>query len=262
MRPTTLSFTTTHCMPSTRYSSSPSARSRPRGAGRLAWWVWLLIGGCGCFLLQGLSHYLGTQTSETHLADTGPASIVNAASIGLLVICAIASLFSGLANRAKPGARGSTPANPPPRSLDNEPPRITWGQFELLAMEAFRRRGFRVTERGSSADDGSRNLELRRGQHRFLAYCKAWRKPEVDIGPVRELYSMMIVSKAQGGFLITSGKFTVEARTFAAGRQLQLIDGQTLREMLRDDDGQPSVMPNFTPTIMPTGIVGAPTLPR
>jgi restriction system protein len=69
---------------------------------------------------------------------------------------------------------------------------------------------------------------------------------------------MVIVSKANGGFVITTGSFTQEARTFAAGRQLQLIDGQTLRELLRDAEGQPTVMP----TIIPTGIVDAPTLPR
>jgi restriction system protein len=216
----------------------------------LPWWMWLLIGSLLYFVLQGGHAFVDSRVA---VESSWPLAI-DLSSIAILVACVIAGALSLM----NPGS-GSSSRDPAGNAhVSAQSPRMSWGQFELLAVEAFRRRGFQITERGSSAEDGSRNLQLLRGRQRFLAHCKSWRSATVDIGAVRELYSMVIVSKANGGFVITTGSFTQEARTFAAGRQLQLIDGQTLRELLRDAEGQPTVMP----TIIPTGIVDAPTLPR
>jgi restriction system protein len=214
----------------------------------LSWWVWLLVGSLLYFVLQGGHALIDARVS----ADSSWPLLIDLASIAALVVCVVAGALS-LMNPGDTVSSDQSEARGSPGE-----PRMSWGQFELLAMEAFRRRGFQITERGSSADDGSRNLQLTRGRQRFIAHCKSWRSATVDIGAVRELYSMVIVSKADGGFVITTGNFTQEARTFAAGRQLQLIDGQTLRELLRDAEGQPTVMP----TIIPTGIVDVPTLPQ
>jgi restriction system protein len=223
----------------------PSTHSASTG---LPWWMWLLAGGLLYFVLQGGHALLDARAAS----ESSWPLIVDLASIAALVACVVAGALAIM----KPARNAST--NVGANHGTSGEPRMSWGQFELLAVEAFRRRGFQITERGSSADDGSRNLQLTRGRQRFLAHCKSWRSATVDIGAVRELYSMVIVSKANGGFVITTGSFTQEARTFAAGRQLQLIDGQTLRELLRDAEGQPTVMP----TIIPTGIVDVPTLPR
>jgi restriction system protein len=229
----------------------------------MAWWLWLLIGSALFFALQGAHSFFGSvRPLDATQIPSAWDGLVNGLSIAILVVCIVAAALSLLAAGSASKRPARAARTPPSDSDRNAEPRMTWGQFEMLAVEAFRRRGFQITERGSSGDDGSRNLELRRGQQRFLAHCKAWRMVEVDIGAVRELYSMIIVTKAQGGFVITSGRFTMEARTFAAGRQLQLIDGQTLREMLRDDEGAPSVMPTIMPTIIPTGIIGVPTAQR
>ncbi len=217
----------------------------------LPWWMWLLVGGLLYFVLQG-----GHALVDSRVAmDSSWPLVIDLASIAALVGCVIAGALSLMGTGGQGHALGSR-GDASKQSANA--PRMSWGQFELLAVEAFRRRGFQITERGSSADDGSRNLQLTRGRQRFLAHCKSWRSATVDIGAVRELYSMVIVSKAQGGFVITTGTFTQEARTFAATRQLQLIDGQTLRELLRDAEGQTTIMP----TIIPTGIVDAPTLPH
>jgi restriction system protein len=230
-------------------SSGRAAAPRSKFA-MLPWWTWLLIGSLLYFVLQG-GHVL--VDSRVSVESSWPLAI-DLSSIAILVACVIAGALSLM----NPGVESSTPDVAGNANVRAQSPRMSWGQFELLAMEAFRRRGFQITERGSSAEDGSRNLQLLRGRQRFLAHCKSWRSATVDIGAVRELYSMVIVSKANGGFVITTGTFTQEARTFAATRQLQLIDGQTLRELLRDAEGQPTVMP----TIIPTGIVDVPTLPH
>jgi restriction system protein len=247
-------------MSSARYSSRPASPRKPSRFTRFPWWAWLLTGTVVFFLLQGLQTFFGAAPS-VDATQPPPAlgGLVNGLSIGVLLVSIVVAAIRLVLGDAPVERKIET------RSLDDAPkastPRMSWGQFELLAVEAFRRRGFQITERGSSGEDGSRNLELRRGRQRFVAHCKAWRNTEVGIGAVRELYSMVVVTKAQGGIAITSGSFSLEARTFAAGRQLQLIDGQTLREMLRDDDPL-SVMPTIMPTIIPTGIIGVPTAPR
>ncbi|TAG24435.1 MAG: restriction endonuclease [Burkholderiales bacterium] len=134
--------------------------------------------------------------------------------------------------------------------------KMQWGQFEMLVVEAFRRRGFRVTERGTAASDGSMNLELASGEHRFVAHCKQWRAREVGMSALRELNSIMVVSHAAGGFVVTSGGFSREAAAYATGRNIQLIDGPTLREMLRDPETQAGSGGSYNgvPTVMPTGV--------
>ncbi len=227
--------------------------ARERGAwslvgalGMLPWWGWLLAGGVVFFLLQG-AH--AAVNPATDLAERWY-SAIDIASVAGLALCTVFGALSFMLRNDSAKAAFKNADRSPPAA-----PRMSWGQFELLAVEAFRRRGFQITERGGSTDDGSRNLQLTRGRQIFIAHCKAWRQTSVDIGAIRELYSMVIVSKASGGIAITTGSFTQEARTFAAGRQLQLIDGQTLREMLRDAEGQPTVMP----TIIPTDVVTSPT---
>jgi restriction system protein len=229
--------------------TAPSSRSRQQGAIRFAWWAWLVLGGVLYFALQATHTYVvaseATRSTLSVAVDVG--------AVAALVACTVLAAITFMLGRDKPAAVNAKAATAHVANANET--RMSWGQFELLAVEAFRRRGFQITERGSSGDDGSRNLQLTRGRQRFIAHCKAWRQSVVDIGAVRELYSIVIVSKADGGFVITTGTFTQEARTFAAGRQLQLIDGPTLRELLRDAEGQPTVMP----TVIPTGIVDPPT---
>jgi hypothetical protein len=43
-----------------------------------------------------------------------------------------------------------------------------------------------------------------------------------------------------GGYVVTSGTFTKDARQFAAGRNVELIDGQGLDALLRDGRGAES----------------------
>jgi restriction system protein len=51
---------------------------------------------------------------------------------------------------------------------------------------------------------------------------------------VRELYGVMAAEGVAGGYVVTSGTFTKDARQFAAGRNVELIDGQGLDALLRD----------------------------
>jgi len=117
---------------------------------------------------------------------------------------------------------------------------LNWSDFELLVGEAFRMRGFSVIETGGGGPDGGIDLKFRKGSEVFLVQCKQWRAYKVSVNVVRELFGVMASQGATGGFVVTSGVFSSDARTFAAGKNIELIDGSALKAMM---DGVRSARP-------------------
>lgn len=109
---------------------------------------------------------------------------------------------------------------------------LSWQDFERLVGEAFRQRGYSVAERGGSGADGGVDLVLTRDRERYLVQCKHWRASNVGVPVVRELYGAMAAEGAVGGFVVTSGTFTGEAKAFASGRNIELIAGSGLDQLL------------------------------
>jgi restriction system protein len=109
---------------------------------------------------------------------------------------------------------------------------MSWREFEMLVGEAFRMKGFRVLETGGGGPDGGVDLVLRKGGETFLVQCKQWKAFKVGVDVVRQLYGVMAARGATGGFVVTSGRFTDEARSFAGGRNVTLMDGPRLAVML------------------------------
>lgn len=114
---------------------------------------------------------------------------------------------------------------------------MSWRDFEKLVGEGFRLQGYRVVETGGGGADGGVDLVLSRpgtnGSEKFLVQCKQWRALKVGVDVVRELYGVMAARGAAGGFVVTSGRFTDEAISFANGRNVTLVDGPKLRELIR-----------------------------
>lgn len=110
---------------------------------------------------------------------------------------------------------------------------MNWREFEVLVAEHFRRQGFSVNETGGGGPDGGVDVLIRRGSDRYLVQCKHWRARRVGVEPVRELYGLMAAQRMAGGFVVTSGDFTDEARRFANGREVELINGRALQRNLR-----------------------------
>lgn len=111
---------------------------------------------------------------------------------------------------------------------------MSWQEFELLVGEAFRQKGFKVLELGGPGPDGGVDLVLTKGREKYLVQCKQWRALKVTVSVVRELYGLMASKGAAGGFVVTSGKFTSDAKEFANGRNVTLVDGDMLVAMLQD----------------------------
>ena len=109
---------------------------------------------------------------------------------------------------------------------------MTWQEFEILIGEAFRQQGFAVTETGGGGADGGVDLVLAKNGEKFLVQCKQWKAFKVGVSVVRELYGVMAAKGVAGGYVVTSGQFTAEAKEFAAGRNIVLLDGGALRWLM------------------------------
>jgi restriction system protein len=110
---------------------------------------------------------------------------------------------------------------------------MSWREFEMLVGEAYRLQGYRVTETGGGGADGGIDLALTKGSEKFLVQCKQWKAYKVGVDVVRELYGVMAAKGATGGFVVTSGRFTDDAKAFAEGRNVQLVDGPKLFSMIK-----------------------------
>lgn len=110
---------------------------------------------------------------------------------------------------------------------------MSWREFEILVGEAYRLQGYQVTETGGGGADGGIDLALTKGNEKFLVQCKQWKAFKVGVDVVRELYGVMAAKGVTGGFVVTSGRFTADAKAFADGRNVQLVDGTKLFAMIQ-----------------------------
>ncbi|HNO80316.1 MAG TPA: DUF2034 domain-containing protein [Phycisphaerae bacterium] len=110
---------------------------------------------------------------------------------------------------------------------------LSWQEFEHLVGEAYRRQGFVVEETGNAGGDGGIDLSMSRGSERVLVQCKQWKTRRVGVKPVRELFGVMTSESATRSILVTCGSFTREARSFADGKPIALVEGPELWELVQ-----------------------------
>jgi len=154
------------------------------------------------------------------------------ATIGqyLLPFICLCGAAASAYRRARRGQLADDVAKSPTANALND---MSWQEFELLVGEAFRRKGFEVSETGGGGADGGIDLELTKGGERFLVQCKQWKAFKVGVATVRELYGVMAARGAAGGFVVTSGQFTPDALEFTAGRNITLMDGAALQQFIQ-----------------------------
>ncbi|BAL98313.1 MULTISPECIES: restriction endonuclease [Caldilinea] len=108
---------------------------------------------------------------------------------------------------------------------------LTPSEFEdYVAERLFVRRGFQVLNVRDTKDGGVDVLVTDSLGQKAIVQCKRYRNT-VGAGIVRELYGTMIHEGATYGYLVTSGPISEEARRWAAGKPIQLIDGYQLAEL-------------------------------
>ena len=215
-------------------------RSRKSGAeelidavARLPWKV-----GVGLAVVSYLVLY--ALASRPPVTATTIAEIGSVAAVGLFtvlvtigqfivpMICLAGSGLSAMMERKKrllvDGVASATTSS----ALGN----MTWQEFELLVGEAYRLQGCTVDQRGGAAPARGVDLVLSRGGEKTLVQCKQRRGLKVGVNDVRELYGVMAANGAAAGIVVTSGTFTQDAKQFAEGRNVRLVDGRNLFKLI------------------------------
>ncbi len=111
---------------------------------------------------------------------------------------------------------------------------VSWQEFERLVSEGYRRMGYVAEVVGSASGDGGVDIRLTGFGEKVLVQCKQWRAYTVGVTTVRELLGVVVSQRADKGILVTSGRFTQQAKLFAATNPaIELVDGPALFELIR-----------------------------
>jgi len=203
-------------------------------ASKLPWWLSLTIALVSGFGLHSVANGPATFSGDPHqLQSVVLGSMARTlASIGQYLLPFIfgCGTLASLFRRSRSLNLLKSATTPGGNTLLS----ISWREFELLVGEALRRRGYKVQDNDGSGPDGGIDLVARRDGETYLVQCKQWRSVQVGVPVVRELYGAMAAEGAVGGFVVTSGTFTKQAREFASGRNLQLIDGVVLKQWIAE----------------------------
>ena len=120
---------------------------------------------------------------------------------------------------AEPAAAGLDPAD-----LDS----LRGDQIELLLGEIFRRQGYTI-ELSAALDS---DLMLRRDGESIPVHTGDWKTARITEKEVREFYGLMASTAAPRGVMVTTGSFSRDAREFADGKSIDLIDRHGLSQRI------------------------------
>src|SRR5574337_3336 len=195
------------------------------------WWVSVVLAGTAYVVLTFVIPWLTPSTASPILRGLLGAAPLLAPILALvlLVPAPLAAIRAWRQRRLRDTQQDMTSI----RSL-------SWREFETLVAEAYRRQGYTVTHIGGDGPDGGVDLILKKDGNCRIVQCKQWRSDKVGVQIVREIFGVMTAQHAQGAVVITSGLFTQEAKTFANGKSIDLIEGQQLADLVRSVQVRPS----------------------
>lgn len=138
---------------------------------------------------------------------------------------------------------------------------LEWKRFEQLVEGYFSLSGWKTRPNRHGADGGVDVHLFRPDQQKAAAVvqCKAWNAYTVGVKPVRELFGVMAADGVPEGFFVTTGEYTGEARSFAVGKPLTLIDG---RDLLKRIESLPPEHQTDLFAKVTTGDYTTPTCPQ
>jgi len=111
---------------------------------------------------------------------------------------------------------------------------LSWPELKDKVAEAYGLAGYLIMENDPYTSDASVDLVLRKSANLYLLQSRYWRNRKVGLREVKKLSALMHEKQASGIFLLTTGIFTKNARRFAIGRPINLVDGIQLAELLDD----------------------------
>jgi restriction system protein len=105
-------------------------------------------------------------------------------------------------------------------------------EFEAWTAMMFQLMGYRVEDTQAVADHGIDLIVNNERLQLGLVQCKRYRGT-VGEATVRDLYGTMMHENADFGWLVTTGAVSRQAREWAQGKPMELLDGKQLEEAAR-----------------------------
>jgi restriction system protein len=205
---------------------------------RLPWWLGVSVAVVAYFILHQIAtREIAAAMEPGKIGEMAAAQMVKAIATFGQYLLPIALLGGALTSALMQRKRGRLIAKTQARGKQSVLLDMTWREFEMLVGEAFRRLGFTVVETGGNGPDGGVDLVLKKGNEIHLVQCKQWKAYKVGVDIVRALYGVMAAKGAAGGFVVTSGQFTADAKAFAQGQNIELIEGEQLLAMIKSAQG-------------------------
>ena len=191
----------------------------------LPWWVGVILGGA---FFYAFKVYVPSTVSDTlQPAWASLYDVLAWAFLGLCLLAAFTSFIRGLRDKRLFDRQSSIDSI---RTL-------SWSDFERFVLEAYRRQGYEASATEAGADGGV-DVVLKKDNKTTLVQCKQWKTQRVGVKPIRELAGVVAAEKADRGIFVCSGRYTEDAKSFAARSGIELVDGETLRILLAKIKGE------------------------
>ncbi len=114
---------------------------------------------------------------------------------------------------------------------------ISPSQFEKMVLELYNLRGYKARRTGATGDHGVDVIVQTPNGKKWVIQCKRWRG-SVGEPVVRDFFGTMHHEKADRGILVTTGTFSNQARNWAKGKPLTLIDGKEFLNTWKKEMGR------------------------
>ncbi|MBI5668827.1 MAG: restriction endonuclease [Chloroflexi bacterium] len=102
---------------------------------------------------------------------------------------------------------------------------LSASEFEQMVVDVYEAAGHRAKRTGTTGDHGVDVVVQSKNGEKWVVQCKRWRG-KVGEPIVRDFYGTIQHEKADKGTIITTGKFTAQAREWAKGKPITLYDGE------------------------------------
>ncbi|KAB7635299.1 restriction endonuclease [Bacillus sp. B3-WWTP-C-10-D-3] len=104
--------------------------------------------------------------------------------------------------------------------------------FEFLVADVFQNLGYKANVTPGS-NDGGKDIILRKGREMKFVEVKRHTQGTIGRPAIQKLHSAIVDADAVGGYFVTLSNFNKNARQYAANKNIELIDGDALINMMK-----------------------------
>lgn len=202
-------------------------------ASRLPWWAGLLSAFAAYWVLHPIATtQMPTSEGGANLVLVALAQLVAAlAQVGEYLVPAgflLATAVSAFNGWKRRDLRISLTSDATGTFLRG----IRRADFQLIVQDALRAQGYESVQIDGPSSSRGADFALTRDGRYYLVQCRFWKAWKLEAGVVKDFQSAIASAGADGGFVVTSGHFTPEARRLAEANGIGLIDARRLKELI------------------------------